>query len=75
MAANPYYKFTEINLGYDPLTSFLDEEMIARTEAAVDELVAETAKQKQKSVETSFFLIMRLMGILQKTYARDAGLK
>ncbi len=71
MAASPYYDFPVITLQRIPLTCLLDETMISRTERVVDQLVKISLKPRQKSPETAFFLIMRLMGILQKTYIRE----
>lgn len=71
MAASPYYDFSVITLQRIPLTCLLDEAMILRTERVIDQLVKLSLKPRQKSAETAFFLIMRLMGILQKTYIRE----
>lgn len=71
MAASPYYEFSVITLQRIPLTCLLDEAMILRTERVVNQLVKLSLKPRQKSAETAFFLIMRLMGILQKTYIRE----
>lgn len=71
MAANPYYKFTELTLNADPLASLLDGKMLERTEHLVDELSAVTAKHKKRGGETEFYLCMKLMGIIQKTYNKN----
>lgn len=68
MSANPYYKFTELTMNVDPLTSLLEGTMLKRTEKIIDELVAATIRHHQKGGETEFFLCMRLMGIMQKTH-------
>lgn len=69
MAANPYYKLTELTLNVDPLTSLLEGNMLDRTEAIVRKLSLASAKHKQKGGETEFLLSMKLMGIIQKTHS------
>lgn len=71
MAANPYYRFSEVRLNVDPITCLLEGRMLIRTEQVIDELVAATAKHKHQGGETEFFLCMKLMGIMQKTYNND----
>lgn len=93
MAANPYYKLSEINLNIKPLFSLLDEDMSHRTELIIEELIELSDKKRQKnkasvqqnmntdkkvsgnflhkSGRTEFYLCMRLMGILQKTYLKE----
>lgn len=72
MAANPYYKLTELTLNVDPLTSLLEGGMLERTEAIVRKLALASAKHKQKGGETEFLLSMKLMGIIQKTHVPNA---
>lgn len=69
MAANPYYKLTELTLNIDPLAYLLEGNMLERTEAIVRKLSLASAKHKQKGGETEFLLSMKLMGIIQKTHS------
>ena len=93
MAANPYYKLSEINLNRKPLFPLLDEETANSTEPIIEELITLSDKKRlknkanvhqnmkddkkvsgnflHKSGSTEFYLSMRLMGILQKTYLRE----
>lgn len=71
MAANPYYEFPMITLAVNPLTALLTEDKLVWAEDILDEMVTITTRHKRQDDEAAFYLSMKLMGILQKTFAPD----